>query len=455
MTITLTPDEDGFIGRECPSCERYFKVRPGTGLTEQTFTYCPYCENKDDANAFATKEQVAFAQSLAMRALTGQLNQSLARLNKTIGGGLVQMKITTQPADEPPVAAYQEARLETPVTCSNCSLEYKVYGVFASCPDCGTHNTKEIFTATLSTLRGQLDNATDDTRADILKNAIGAFDAFGKATTERTFGTATGFQNLQRAEAALQSQQRSLRAHTTREEWVFLTRAFQKRHALVHNLGVIDEQYLQRCRDTDAMLGHKVRLNNDEVERTLDLLERLAASISTAVVPPSAEARPTTPRNPYRLTNTAQRLATLLFRHDTDESHGPYTDARAARAELELEQLVFDAALSELVDHRLVDNEHGWLSSTHYMPLALPDQIAYSPTDDDKNVATTLLDAGALQNEDLLNRVGIPVDRLNQSVKRLKDKQAISVFSVMGAAPFEFAEARPTGETIRYLKKLE
>jgi len=32
--ISLPLDEEGYLGRECPNtdCERYFKIKPGTGL---------------------------------------------------------------------------------------------------------------------------------------------------------------------------------------------------------------------------------------------------------------------------------------------------------------------------------------------------------------------------------------------------------------------------------------
>ena len=44
--ISINPDESGFVGRECPnvSCHKYFKIRPGTGLTGPNLPcICPYC----------------------------------------------------------------------------------------------------------------------------------------------------------------------------------------------------------------------------------------------------------------------------------------------------------------------------------------------------------------------------------------------------------------------------
>lgn len=55
MQIGLTPDENGHMGRECPSYEKYFKVKFGTGLPI-TYQMCPYCGYKDDSDNFFTQD---------------------------------------------------------------------------------------------------------------------------------------------------------------------------------------------------------------------------------------------------------------------------------------------------------------------------------------------------------------------------------------------------------------
>lgn len=34
MAIPIPPDDKGYIGRECPECEQYFKITLGTGIAE-------------------------------------------------------------------------------------------------------------------------------------------------------------------------------------------------------------------------------------------------------------------------------------------------------------------------------------------------------------------------------------------------------------------------------------
>jgi hypothetical protein len=66
VSVTISPDHDGYTGRECPNCERYFKVMLGTGLFDTTPMHCPYCQTSAGSDQFFTKEQIAYAQSVAL-----------------------------------------------------------------------------------------------------------------------------------------------------------------------------------------------------------------------------------------------------------------------------------------------------------------------------------------------------------------------------------------------------
>ena len=451
ISVTIIPDEDGYVGRECPTCERYFKVRPGTGITEQDEAYCPYCGKPAPPSDFLTKEQANYATSIALGEIEEQLLAPLKNFQPT--KGLVSIDIKVE-GDETPIEHYQERTLETSITCEQCTLEYKIYGVFATCPDCGNHNSRQILRANLSLLRQQLTTADEQQTEDILKNAVSTFDAFGRATSKHHDGTSISFQNLDHAETQLQAHGHSLRAHTTREEWEFLTTSLQKRHVLTHNMGVIDDQYLQRANDPEAIAGRKIRLTRNDVERTIDLLDRLAGAITTAATPPAPITKPRRIGNPYQLTNDALRLAALLFSKDTDGMARVGMSEEDAQAALGIDDLSFDAARRELADHRVLTKDGRWLSSTQYMPLALVDTLDYSPTADDQLVArTAVAENKYVANHELERLTGLPTRRLNHAIRRLEDKRAVDVSTAMGMAPYAFRGVRATGETVRYLKK--
>ena len=149
FSISITPDEEGFIGRECPvaECESYFKLQPGTGLTGKDLPiHCPYCGHEAGQNKFFTKAQIEYAKSIVISQVTGALLKDLKTLefNHRPSGGFgigISMKVTGQPT---PVRHYREKQLETEVVCDTCTLRYMIYGVFGFCPDCGTHNSLQI-----------------------------------------------------------------------------------------------------------------------------------------------------------------------------------------------------------------------------------------------------------------------------------------------------------------------
>ena len=81
FSILIPRDEKGSLGRECPECERYFKITPGTGLTGENLPrHCPYCGHSAQQDQFFTKAQIEFAKSVAINKVTGAFIKDLKRL---------------------------------------------------------------------------------------------------------------------------------------------------------------------------------------------------------------------------------------------------------------------------------------------------------------------------------------------------------------------------------------
>src|SRR5579862_1397147 len=147
VSVPLQPDERGLTGRECPTCEQYFKIEFGTGLKGEGLpVHCPYCGHTGDQGEFHTKAQIEHAKSVVLSRISGALIKDLKSLefDHRPHGGLgigISMKVTGRAT---PVIQYSEKDVETEVVCGKCTLRYAVYGVFAFCPDCGTHNSVQI-----------------------------------------------------------------------------------------------------------------------------------------------------------------------------------------------------------------------------------------------------------------------------------------------------------------------
>lgn len=76
LEMVMPLDSDGFLRRECPTCEREFKWLPspedGTGAPVMDGGYfCPYCGIQAEPNSWLTHVQVELAQSMLAKHVLG------------------------------------------------------------------------------------------------------------------------------------------------------------------------------------------------------------------------------------------------------------------------------------------------------------------------------------------------------------------------------------------------
>jgi hypothetical protein len=169
-------------------------------------------------------------------------------------------------------------------------LRFAIYGVFGWCPDCGRHNSLKILSKNLELVRKELNLAraaekelAEHLIADALKNVVSAFDAFGREICSQKDGD-IHFQNLTGAK-------RNVRAlfnfdfddEISTDEWASICLVFQKRHVLVHKMGVADADYIQKANDPDAVAGRKIRITDQEIELSVAIVERLGRRLYSGV----------------------------------------------------------------------------------------------------------------------------------------------------------------------------
>jgi hypothetical protein len=306
IRVELPTDENGLIGRQCPACQRYFKLKLGTGLPTQT-THCPYCEVEADASSYLTHQQREYALTAAlpeinMRVIDPMMRDFRRSLQRTVRqathNSLFKLDIKLDYREKRiPIAHYREEQLETSVTCDNCSLEFAVYGVFASCPDCTQMNATAVFLRSLEAARKRLglyvDAADGETReavlADAITDSVGAFDAVGKELRRRFPDLLPDqppnlFQNLDALERALgKIGGPTLASALDQTQYEDLQVMFQVRHVYMHNLGVVDESTVKRTPGLRPYLGRKYPLDPGSVAAFIALLEQSYRSIVEAL----------------------------------------------------------------------------------------------------------------------------------------------------------------------------
>ena len=288
INVSIPTDDEGYIGRECPiaACEGYFKVKPGTGLTGKDLPcHCPYCGHVASPKDFFTRDQIDFAKSVAFRELVGAFRREIKKMEfdiKPRGPFGIGISMKLKPGQPIPLKRYRERTLETHVCCSNCTLDYSVYGIFAFCPDCGTHNSLQILQKNIDLVRKQLSlaDAQDDAELkrhlieDALENCVSSFDGFAREAC-RIAGSPSGagqcvnlsFQHLPRASKKLVSLFRvDMTKSVSRPEWNAAHVGFMQRHVLAHRGGVIDQQYLNETGESRSLLGRRVAVTLVDVE---------------------------------------------------------------------------------------------------------------------------------------------------------------------------------------------
>lgn len=299
--ISIPSDEKEFTGRKCPNaeCSGYFKIKLGTGLKGNDLPcHCPYCGHADGQDKFYTEEQIEYAKSVAMNSITGALIKDLKKLEfehrpqGDFGIG-ISLKVKGRPY---PIHYYREKQLETEIVCDKCTLEYTIYGVFGFCPDCGVHNSLQIFNKNLDLAQKMITLASNQEQAiaeqlivNALEDCVSSFDGFGREICKTYISKVIApekvetlsFQNIERARERVKELfsfdfSRKLNSN----EWAFVIRCFHKRHLYAHKMGVADQSYIDSAGDPFASLGWKVQVQSDEVTHLIEILRKIANFIS-------------------------------------------------------------------------------------------------------------------------------------------------------------------------------
>lgn len=317
MTVSLPTDTDCRMARQCPdeSCSPgYFKVTPGTGITDgQELTYCPYCGREAEPGEFTTQEQFRYAEDVAL----GEAHEGIDEVikdalglgpsgRKKIGGGLLSMELSYKPGRRELIRRPFEDEVRRDVVCPQCNLDQTVFGLAVWCSDCGadiflTHVSAEILVTKrmLSDIPRREEALGKRVAAKDLENcledAVSIFEASAKAMVRRALAERGDDQakidtQMKKIAGSFQSTERSKKwlnklfayLPTTSDVWERMGQAFEKRHPVTHNLGVVDRKYLERAQQAERE-GREVAIAEDEVERLLAEIECALSDVHQAL----------------------------------------------------------------------------------------------------------------------------------------------------------------------------
>lgn len=284
-SVDIKIDEEGYLGRECPECEKYFKIKPGTGIPDFSDCFCPYCRHFGPQDQFRTKQQIEYAQSVVLKKISGDLLKMMKKMEtKPTGNQFISIGITVK-GKSIPVTYYSEKELEEKVACKSCTLQYAIYGAFGYCPDCAEHNSQQIVEANFDLVAKILDlakEASPDIKGKLIENGledcISAFDGFARERCRDRYPKLS-FQNIYAAKRKLDESGINIAEGLDRYEWDFVVKQFQKRHLLAHNMGVVDEEYIKKTRGHPEQLGKKVSITEGDVMSLISHMKVIVSNL--------------------------------------------------------------------------------------------------------------------------------------------------------------------------------
>lgn len=322
MSVSVPLDADGMRGSECPDEEcapRYFKVRPGTGITEgQEVLWCPYCRREGHPEDFITRAQWRYAIRIAEREVLRGVHRMLgsalgldARGSRTIGGGFLTVKLSLPRPRLMSPSAPREEELRREMRCPVCTLEHAVFGFAVWCPDCGfdiflCHLAAEweaVRSALAAVDRRREEHGSRVAANDVenaLEDMVSIFEAALKVTVRRFLlakglpegevveildrKVRNGFQSITRAEELLRNIAGvELLLGEDAAEVARVKLVFEKRHAITHNRGVVDEKFITRT--GLGARGREVAPSAAEVEQAIAFARRVVERVYSGLFP--------------------------------------------------------------------------------------------------------------------------------------------------------------------------
>lgn len=119
MSVPL--DADGFLRRECPTCEREFKWLPSQGETETPTPdaagyFCPYC-GAQAKQGWHTKAQVELARATVVQEVVDPMLDDFTRKLQSSSSGIVKVTASHKPSQQPPKLSEPDDMLRIDFPC--------------------------------------------------------------------------------------------------------------------------------------------------------------------------------------------------------------------------------------------------------------------------------------------------------------------------------------------------
>jgi Zn finger protein HypA/HybF involved in hydrogenase expression len=272
------PTDNGFLGRQCKKCDKYFKI-DADQLKDNL--YCTYCGELQEWDDMLTKEQESEINSIAIQVGKRYIEDELDRAFGKMAHG--NKFITFKPGKKTQIQKIQkhlEKDVDSQIECPYCNTKFQVYGIFGYCPGCREDNTM-IYEANLQIIINEVGNSTNPQRA--LRHAYGdlvtTFELYCKKVSKNHDLGSANFQNLKNTKDFFKKFDVDIFEGIEYSEKVAIKRIFEKRHAYGHGEGEITASYIKNVPEDSKLIGQIAELSNAEFLTGVSIIKKIIKNI--------------------------------------------------------------------------------------------------------------------------------------------------------------------------------
>lgn len=304
--ISMPSDDQGYFGRECPSCHQIFRMNGEDykALPDDLVLTCTYCGHEDEHSEFMTSQQrdraMQVAQDAALQLISEAFDRSFGSMARSgRNNPYVKISYRSKPFYPQPLPGINEEQLVRERTCTTCGVRYAVFGDHRFCPVSGRLHPTEVARDALAAEVAKLDALTsipENHRAALREQ--GVFDRIAVDTLGRIVGivevlASAEFANrVPEAEAITKGRGNVFQRlddlallfaeHTGIDprqapavDWKTLQQLWAARHAHVHADGRVDAKFLRAVPSSSLNVGQQIVVTEREARLAIEQAKAL------------------------------------------------------------------------------------------------------------------------------------------------------------------------------------
>ncbi len=268
FNISVPTDDAGFVGRACDStdCGQYFKIFV---TDHKEDLYCPYCAAKFSKNNLMTCDQHKYIMEATKEEVRDYAFKEISTMFKNISRGSSVFSYkpgrNTKRQVDP---HYVEREIDTELQCPTCETRFQVYGIFGYCPGCRAENLS-IYDANWDIIKKEVASSDNPQRVlrHVYSDLVSIFEIFCKRKAAKFTSESCNFQMLFEARKFFKRYATiDILGGLNADALLALRRVFYKRHAYIHDSGLITDKYVWMVPEDSKLLNQKAVLDFAELE---------------------------------------------------------------------------------------------------------------------------------------------------------------------------------------------